>query len=337
MSARVRETSAMFTRQRVLISAGVAGVAVVLIGAVVLLVTRPSATQPVRSGVLGLSTKNGATAPPSPGSSSTPTPTPTPTPTVASNAASAPATTSAATATGTAAGPPACTTVARFATLQVGYLTYRQDQTVQATTTITNNGPTCALTNNTVTANFLASNGATVHTQTVGVTSSSTWASNQKLSTVFSWSPQSQPTGTYTAVVTWPGVRALQQSFTVTSSGQCLASDVSVSMTTLSSFSSGQPVVVNGTLTNTSDHDCVAHATSLIIRDHTGAVVFGAGLGAILSNKPWSSGQQLTFQYIWNQTVCKTNSCVPPPMYGVTFIDSDTGVSTGPLFITLTK
>jgi hypothetical protein len=344
MSVHVRETGAVFTRSRILI---LAGAAVVLIGGVtVFLVTRTTAKQPVRSGVLGVSTSQGATASPSPGSSSTPTPSPapTPSPTVATNATSAAARSS--TSGGTGSGTPDCTTVARFATLQVGLTTYRQNQTVQTTTGITNNGPTCVHTNKTVTANYLASNGATVNGQTFAVTSSSTWASHQTLSATLNWTLENcatspctaVPPGTYTVSVTWPGVKALTESFNVISSTECLASEVGVGMTTRTSFTAGQTVVVNGTLTNLSNHTCaVGQATELIIKNQNGNVVFAEGLGSSSNSQTWNPGQVLTIPYSWNQAICN-GTCVPAPRgkYNVTFTDTDTGVSTGPLTIQLT-
>jgi len=347
MSARVRETGAVFTRNRILIFAGV--LVVVIGGTALLLVTRPTAKAPVRSGVLGLSTKNGATAPPSPASSSAPTPipAPTPSPTVATNASSPATVTSNAPATSNAgqpSGPPACTTVARFATLQVGFTSYLQNATVQATTTILNQGPTCVLTNNTVTANFLASNGTTMHTQTVAVTSNSTWTSNQTLSAVVSWNLQNcatspctlQSPGTYTAAVTWPGVKTLNESFNVISLSECQAGDVAVGMTTRTVFSSHQLVTVNGTLTNISNHSCSPdQSTSVIIKDHNGNVVFGEGLDS--NSQTWNPGQVLTFPYSWDQTICNGKNCGPAPrgFYTVTLTDPDTGVTTNPLTIQL--
>jgi hypothetical protein len=353
MSAHVRETVAVFTRNRILILAGV--VVVLIGGTALLLVTRPTAKQPVTSGVLGVSTSSGATSSPSPVASSTPAPTvspaPTPTPTVATNAASSPATTSSTTAgtsgsVGHSSGPPACTTVARLATLQVGFTTYRQDETVQATTTIKNLGPTCVLTNNTVTASFLASNGATVNTRTVAVTSSSTWASNQTLSAGLSWNLENcsttpcsaQPPGTYTLSVTWPGVKALTESFNVISSLTCVESDIAVGIQPMpTSFSSGQAVVVTGTLTNISNHACSANQTTdLIIKDQNGNIVFGAGLGSSSNTQTWNPGQVLTYQFTWNENVCLSKSCVPAPAYFITFTDSG-GLTAGPLKITISK
>ena len=68
---------------------------------------------------------------------------------------------------------------------------------------------------------------------------------------------------------------------------------------------------------------------------NNGTVVFGAGLGSSSNSQTWNPGQVLTFNYTWNQRSSGSTE-VARGFYDVTFIDSDTGVSTVPLTIQLT-
>jgi hypothetical protein len=331
MSVRVRETGRMFTRARLAVIAGV--VLIALAGALLLFRNAPAAN-PVRSGVLGVSTSGPPAQSPqsTPAGNSSPSSTPAATPTTSGS------TTTTTHSSGTTSGTPNCTTVARSATFQIGSRTYSQGDTVEATTTIVNNGPSCKLTNNTVTANYLFGN-AVVHTQTVAVTSATTWSSGQTLAASFTWSlqtcsgapPCSSPVpGAYTVTATWPGVSVMEQSFTLYSASTCTASDVEVGIanTVPTVASAGSSVVIDGTLTNNSGHTCaVAEATTLVIKDSGGNVVFANGMGASSNSQTWNNNQVLSFPYTWNTSA--------PGTYEITFTDNTSGISTPPLPITL--
>ena len=332
----------MWTKKRLAFAIALAAVAI----ASTLTFTRTSTTisiaRPPRPTGDVLALKTGpapATATPTPAASPPPTPAPTP----AGSASSSPTSNTRGSGNSAAGGTPNCTAVSRNATFQLGQKTYRQGDTITGITTITNDGSTCTLTNPSVSFVVMGAN-TTLTRRSVNATSSPTWSHGQTLTVNLSWDTEdcsnapcnAQPPGGYSASVTWPGLSALTQSFSLISATTCSASAFELSLNaTPVTASAGTTITLTAALKNISSQTCtVDDATSLTIRDPSGQAAFAAGLGAANNDQLLAPGQSVTYQYSWNQLTC--GGLCARGSYQATLVDTTYSLSAGPLTLTLT-
>ena len=322
MSARGRQTANVFTRPRL---AGIAAVlAAAALGALQLIHPAANIAKPPTptGGVLALNTGPAATTPtPAPSSSgSTTSTTPSPSSPASAPGAAAPATSTHSSTAQQPSGPASCATAKRQASLQLTAANYTETQTLSATTSAQYAG-TCTL-NNAATAVVTNSSGATVNTQSFNGT-----VSGQTLSATVTWNLHGVAPGNYTFTVNWPGL-VVSQKFTVV---ECLNSDFTASISMPTSASTGSDVTVDGSVKNNSADTCTfAEATSLIIKDSSGNIVFGTGLGSTNNQQVWNPGQTVTYPYHYTWPAHSAGH------YTVTLVDNTHNLTAGPLPIDIT-